>query len=127
VEGYDLAAPDELLLLLMYMLPESTRFSIGRGILLLVRPALETEASVLPRRRGVFSFSSARRRQRSLRSRSWLCRMRLRMVTMVLLDKERSSEATPRSDPSESRRDAEPRDSPEPNLPKRRVSLIDLI
>ena len=73
-----MVAPDELLWLLMYMLLESTRFSVRRG-LSPDKPVLEAEASVL-HLRGV--LSSARHRRRSLGS--WFGLMQLCMVTVVL-------------------------------------------
>ena len=118
-----MAAPDELLLLwlLMYMLPESTRFSVRRG-LRLDKTALEAEASVL-RRCGVLSSSSssssARRRRCSLGSRFGL--MRLCMVTIVLLEEDCFGVATPRMARSEPRRDALPRNNLESCLLKGRV------
>jgi len=116
-----MAAPDKLLLLwlLMYMLPESTRFGVRRG-LQLDKLALEAEASVL-RRQGVLSSSSssARRRRCSLGSRFRL--MRLCMVTIVLLEEDCSGVATPRPARSEPRRNTVPRDSLESSLPNRRV------
>ena len=73
-----MVAPDELLWLLMYMLLESTHFSVRRG-LRPDKPVLEAEASVLHLRR---VLSSAQHRRRSLGSRFGL--MQLCMVTVVL-------------------------------------------
>jgi hypothetical protein len=96
------------------MMSSFLRLSVRLG-LLFEHPTLDTASSSLHSCGVISSSSSAPSRQRF---RCLLIRLRIVPASLLKVEDEYLGETTPRPARSEPRRDATPRDKPEPSLPK---------